>query len=62
MHGMVSPMLESGLPKYVWAVDAADEVYEAKIGSPPEYHGYRLGDDEKAMREYVRLEWKRRCR
>jgi hypothetical protein len=62
MHGMVSALLEGDLPKYVWAVDAADEVYEAKIGSGTEYHGYRLDDDEKAMREYVRLEWKRRCR
>ncbi len=62
MHGMVSALLDGDLPKYVWAVDALGEVYEAKLGSANDYHGYRLGDDEKAMREYVRLEWKRRCR
>ncbi len=62
MHGMVSALLESGVPKYVWAVDAKGEVYEAKIGAEADYHGYRLGDDDKAMREYVRREWRGRCR
>lgn len=61
--GMVSTFAEDSIPKYVWAVDYAGEVYEAK--TKPErstdYHGYRLGDDERAMRRYALLEWRRRC-
>jgi hypothetical protein len=60
--GMVSAFAEGALPKYVWSVDDDEEVYETKIGSPPDYHGYRLGDDEQAMRHYVLKEWRRRCR
>ena len=61
--GMLSYFPKEGIPKYVWSVDAIGEVYEAKIGAghEPEYHGYRVGDDERAMRNYVRKEWKRRC-
>jgi len=49
--GMVSRPGPDGNPKYVWAVDAAGEVYEAKT-KPPDtsYHGYRIGEDEPDMR------------
>lgn len=61
--GMVSRFPPGGIPKYVWAVDDAGEPYEAKTKSEreTEYHGYRLGEDERLMREYVIKEWKRRC-
>lgn len=60
--GMISSFDPGGSPKYVWAVDRGGEVYEAKT-KPPDtvYHGYRLGDDEEAMRRYILDEWKRRC-
>lgn len=60
--GMVSPFVPGSTPKYVRAVDAAGEVYEAKA-KPPDvvYHGYRLGDDERDMRRYILAEWRRRC-
>ena len=60
--GMVSRLDTGGVPKYVWAVDAAGEVYEAKT-KPPDtaYHGYRLGEDEADMRRYVLGEWRKRC-
>ena len=59
---MISSFDPGGSPKYVWAVDSGGEVYEAKT-KPPDtvYHGYRLGDDEEAMRRYILDEWKRRC-
>lgn len=62
--GMISRLGEDGLPKYVWAVDRLGEVYEAKTkpGRNEPYHGYRLGDDERAMRRYVLDEWNKRCR
>lgn len=59
--GMMSRIDEAELPKYVWAVDSNSEVYEAKIGSQDEYHGYRLGEDEREMRRYILDEWKQRC-
>jgi hypothetical protein len=60
--GMVSAFDPASTPKYVWAVDADGEVYEAKT-KPPDiaYHGYRLGDDEIEMRRYILAEWRRRC-
>ena len=60
--GMISRFDGEGVPKYVWAVDADHQVYEAKT-TPREavYHGYRLGDDEEAMRRYILGEWGRRC-
>ena len=62
LAGMVSPLDVSGVPKYVWAVDADGEVYEAKTKAPDTtYHGYRLGDNEREMRGYIRSEWRRRC-
>jgi len=60
--GMTSAFEEGSTPKYVWAVDAAGEVYEAKT-HPPDvvYHGYRMGDDEQEMRRYIKAEWSKRC-
>jgi hypothetical protein len=62
--GMVSKFPPGGVPKYVWAIDGDNEVYEAK--TKPErdadYHGYRLGDDDRDMRRYVLEEWRQRCR
>jgi hypothetical protein len=61
--GMVSTIINDGVPKYVWAIDEGGEVYEAKTGPRElEYHGYRLGPDDADMRAYVLKEWKRRCR
>ncbi len=64
MLGMVSRFDAAGTPKYIWAVDDENDVYEAKTRPEHEheYHGYRLGDDERVMRSYVLKEWKRRCR
>lgn len=61
--GMVSRFKDGGVPKYIWAVDADGDVYEAKTRPELEaiYHGYRLGDDEREMRTYILKEWKRRC-
>jgi len=62
MRGMVSRFEPENIPKYVWAVDSDGEVYEAKAkaGQETEYHGYRLGGDEKSVREYILEEWKKR--
>ena len=62
MLGMVSRFDAGGVPKYIWAVDEAGDVYEAKTKPELEssYHGYRLGDDERDMRTYILKEWKRR--
>ena len=60
-RGMVSTWPHDGLPKYVWAQDAQGEVYEAKLGGDMRsYHGYRLGDDEEAMKKWVTDEWAKR--
>ncbi len=59
MKGMFSKLSDDGAPKYVWAVDAEGEAYEAKIGNSG-YHGYRL-EEEDNFRELVMKEWKRRC-
>jgi hypothetical protein len=63
MLGMASAFSEGGVPKYVWAVDHAGEVYEAKTRLETEtvYHGYRVNDDDRRLREYVCDEWNRRC-
>ncbi len=62
-RGMISPVQPGGVPKYVWAVDAAGEPYEAKtkLEQETEYHGYRLDDDDRYMRAHILKEWKRRC-
>ena len=61
--GMVSIHSPAGIPKYVWAVGDDGEVYEAKTkpGQEREYHGYRLDDDDMAMRRYLLKEWKSRA-
>lgn len=63
LKGMVSPFPPGGQPKYVWAVDDAGEVYEAKCNTEQAdpYHGYRLGQDENKMRDYILKEWSVRC-
>lgn len=62
LKGMVSPPTATGVPKYIWAVDAGGEVYEAKTKPEREivYHGYRLGDDDAEQRRLVKQEWSRR--
>lgn len=61
--GMVSHFEIGGVPKYVWSVDKYGEVYEAKTKpeKDEQYHGYRIGDDERAMRRYILDEWNKRC-
>lgn len=63
LKGMVSPFPPGSQPKYVWAVGDDGEVYEAKCKSDQAdpYHGYRLGQDEKTMRDYILREWSVRC-
>jgi len=62
LAGMFSRPDNSGIPKYVWAVDAGNEVYEAKTNPPNTvYHGYRLGEDESDMRRSILAEWRKRC-
>ena len=59
--GMVSSPLQGEWPKYVWAVDDAGDVYEAKLGHDRiRYHGYRLREDDDAMRRWVLAEWSKR--
>ena len=60
-HGMVSPVNEGEFPKFIWCVDDLGEVYEANIGRPGEYHGYRL-EEEDDMRGHVKWVWRERCR
>ncbi len=60
-RGMVSTYMVGDLPKYTWALDERGEVYEAKLGGDMRsYHGYRLREDECAMREWVAEEWHKR--
>ena len=59
-RGMVSRYRVDGLPKYIWAVDEAGEVYEAKLDANRAYHGYRLRNNDQAMRRLVTKEWRRR--
>ncbi len=61
-RGMISRVESGQLPKYIWAVDEFGEVFEAKTkpGQETEYHGYRLGDDERQMRAEVLKEWNSR--
>ena len=60
-RGMVSTHVVGDLPKYAWALDEHGEVYEAKLGGDMRsYHGYRLREDERAMREWVVEEWHKR--
>ena len=62
IRGMISTHRLGCFPKYVWAVDGGDRVYEAKLEQGSDtYHGYELGGDEAAMRELVISEWSSRC-
>lgn len=58
LKGMFSDYFEGDRPKYVWAVDAVGDVYEAKTDRLG-YHGYRL-EEEDEMRRTVLDEWGRR--
>lgn len=59
--GMVSSYFDGDWPQYVWAVDGAGEVYEAKLGHDRRrYHGYRVREDDGAMRKWVIDEWSKR--
>ena len=58
-RGMVSACEPPAMPKYAWAVDADREAYEAKLGREG-YHGYRLGKDDREMRDWVIEEWNAR--
>lgn len=61
MKGMVSTWKSGDLPKYIWAVDAQGEAYEAKLIPDGRncYKGYRL-ENEDNMRDTVLKEWKLR--
>ena len=59
-HGMISACDPKALPKYAWAVDEEGEAYEAKLGRNG-YHGYRLGEDDSVMRDWVIDEWRERA-
>lgn len=61
--GMMSAYPPGSVPKYIWAVDSDRVVYEAKTKAEREvdYHGYRIGDDESEMRNYLLDQWRRRC-
>ena len=62
VRGMISTHWLGQFPKYVWAVDANNRVYEAKLEQGSDtYHGYELGEDEISMRELVISEWSARC-
>ncbi len=62
--GMHTQFENGSVPKYIWAVDENENVYEAKTksGQETDYHGYRIGDDERDIRKYILMEWRRRCR
>ena len=61
-RGMISTYLMDGYPKYVWAVDSDERVFESKLErGQGRYHGYELGDDEVMMRKRVIEEWNKRC-
>ena len=62
--GMVSSYLINGLPKYVWAVDKQDEVYESKLSrGTADYHGYRLSEEkDRDIKILVAREWEARNR
>ena len=62
IRGMISTHWLGRFPKYVWAVDVNNRVYEAKLEQGSDtYHGYELGEDEVSMRELVISEWNTRC-
>lgn len=62
-RGIVSHYAKNGFPKYVWAVDQDDQVYEAKVGGDGQsYHGYALIPyEERDLCRLVITEWKARA-
>jgi hypothetical protein len=60
INGLFSDFSEGELPRNIWNVDESGEVYEAQLGSPPGYHGYRLEEDDD-FRGVVLKEWRKRC-
>ena len=61
-RGMVSSYAKNGFPKYVWAVDQDNEVYEAVAGRDGSYHGYALNAGrERALCRRVITEWNARA-
>ena len=61
VSGMVSRFDKGGTPKYVWAVDADGQVYEAKT-KPPETSTTAIGMGKTSeMRRYILGEWGTRC-
>ena len=61
-RGMVSSYAKNGFPKYVWAVDQDNEVYEAVVGRDGSYHGYALNAGrERALCRRVITEWNARA-
>ena len=59
--GMISRLLENGLPKYVWCVSVLGEAFEAKThpNTTGDYHGYPL-ESEDGMRGLVIEAWRQR--
>lgn len=59
--GMFSSPQEGGLPKYIWSISEAGEVFEAKThpNTLGMYHGYPL-EDEDDMRDYISQMWSAR--
>ena len=61
-RGMISTYRIGGYPKYVWAVDSDERVFESKLErGHHRYHGYELAEGEETMRQRVIEEWARRC-
>ena len=59
---VVSRYAEGGFPKYVWAVDQDNEVYEAVVGRDGSYHGYALNAGrERDLCRWVITEWNARA-
>lgn len=58
---MVSKLQQDGLPKYVWSVSSAGEVFEAKThpNTAGIYHGYPL-EEQDDMRKCVLRTWTQR--
>lgn len=63
LEGMISDFFFGEYPKFVWYVDNAGEVFEAKTDPAfrGTYHGYRLEEDDD-MRAHIKSVWKQRCR
>lgn len=58
---MFSRPQEDGLPKYIWSVSDAGEVFEANThpNNHGKYHGYPL-EDEDDMRDCILQIWSER--